>query len=286
MRKRSRQALLVTAALFSTGGVVIKTIHMPGLQIGSMRSGFAALALLLLAPETRRNWTLPVFGLSIMYALTLVTFSIANKLTTSADAIFLQDTSLLYILILSAVFLKERPKRADLILMVPLAIGISLFFVGSEAAVETAPNPRLGNLVAAFSGVCYATIVIGFRYFSRKGQESASAATVGLGNVLGCVLTLPFAWPLTAGHSVDWLLLAFLGVFQIGLAYFLMTRAMRWVPAFEASLLLLLEPVLNPIWTWLVYRERPGNLAMLGGALILGATAFRTWWGSRAPVVS
>lgn len=278
--------LLITAALFSTGGVVIKAIHMPGPQIGSLRSGFAALALMLLVPETRRNWNLPVLGLSLIYALTLVTFAIANKMTTSANAIFLQETATLYILVFSAILLRELPKRSDLILMIPLAVGMSLFFVGSEKAVGTAPHPRLGNLIAACSGICYAGIMIGFRYFSRGGNSDASAATAGLGNVLGCLLTLPFAWPLAAGRPVDWLMLAFLGIFQIGLAYFLMTRAMRWVPAFEASLLLLLEPVLNPIWTWLVYRERPSNLALLGGALILGATAVRTWWSSRAPAPS
>ncbi len=99
---RSRQMLLITAALFSTGGVVIKAIHMPGPQIGSLRSGFAALALMLLVPETRRNWNLPVLGLSLIYALTLVTFAIANKMTTSANAIFLQETATLYILVFSA----------------------------------------------------------------------------------------------------------------------------------------------------------------------------------------
>lgn len=278
---RSRQALLFTAALFSTGGVAIKAVHMSGVQVACARSGIAAIALLIVLPDARRNWNMRVLLLSVAYALTLVSFVIANRLTTGANAIFLQDTAPLYILILSAALLKEKPKRIDLWFLLPFAIAISLFFAGSERAVETATNPPLGNVIAAASGVFYALVIIGFRWMSRAGDEGGSLATVGLGNILGCLMCLPFALPLNDGRPVDWLILVYLGVVQIALAYFLMTKAMRRVPAVEASLLLLLEPVLNPLWTWLVYRERPGNLAILGGVLIIGATAARTWWSSR-----
>ncbi len=277
---RSRQALLVTAALFSTGGAAIKSIHMPGVQVASLRSGFAAIALFLFLPAARRHWNARVLLVSVAYAVTLALFVIATKLTTSANAIFLQETSTLYILILSTVFLKEKVARSDLWLMLPLAIGMALFFFGSETIVRTAPNPPLGNLFAAASGLSYALIVIGFRWLSRYGHEDAGIASVGLGNLLAFVLCLPFAFPFTPGRPVDWLILMYLGVFQIGLAYFLMTKAMRYIPAFEASLLLLLEPVLNPVWTWLIHRERPSNLALAGGALILCATAAKTFWSS------
>lgn len=279
---RSRQALLATAALFSTGGAAIKAVQMSGVQVACFRSGIAAIALLIFLPDARRNWNLRVLLLAIAYALTLVSFVLANRLTTSANAIFLQDTAPLYILVLSAFVLKEKPKRVDLWFMLPFAIAISLFFAGSERATQTASNPLLGNLIAAASGISYACVFIGFRWMSRGGDESGSVATVGLGNTLACLLCLPFAFPLVNAHSVNWLILVYLGVFQIGLAYFLMTKAMKHVPAVEASLLLLLEPVLNPVWTWLVYRERPGNPEILGGVLIIGATAARTWWSTRA----
>ena len=279
---RSRQALLLTAALFSTGGVAIKAVHMSGPLVACLRSGIAAIALFLFLPESRRKWNARVLLLAMAYALTLVSFVLANRLTTSANAIFLEDTAPLYILVLSAFFLKEKPRAIDLWLMLPFAVAISLFFVGSQRAVETAPNPLSGNILAAVSGVFYACVVVGFRWMSRDGDESGSVATVGLGNVLSCLICLPFAWPIPSGHSLDWGVLIYLGVVQIALAYFLMTKAMKRVPAVEASLLLLLEPVLNPIWTWLVYREQPGRLAIVGGLLIIGATAMRTWWGERS----
>lgn len=278
---RSRQALLVTAALFSTGGVAVKSVHMSGVQVACARSGIAAIALALILKDARRVWNWPVMLISVAYAFTLVTFVIANKLTTSADAIFLQDTAPLYILLLSGLVLRERPKRADLWFMLPLACGMALFFAGSEKAVGTAPNPPLGNLIAAASGVTYALIVVGFRWLSRGGDTQSSAATVIWGNAIGCLFCLPFAGRVVDSRPVDWLILIYLGVIQIALAYFLMTVAMRRVPALEASLLLLLEPVLNPIWTWLVYRERPGPLALAGGFLIIGATAARTWWSAQ-----
>ncbi len=280
---RSRQALLVAAALFSTGGVAIKAVHMPGVQVACLRSGIAAVALLLFLPQARRNWNGRVLLLAVAYALTLVTFALANRLTTGANAIFLEDSAPLYILALSAFLLKEKPRRIDLWVMLPFALGIACFFAGSEHAVVTATNPPLGNLLAAASGVFYALVVVGFRFFSRAGDAGASMATVGAGNVLACLLGLPFFYSFTAGGLADWLILVYLGVVQIALAYVLMTWAMKRVPAVEASLLLLLEPVLNPVWTWLVYREQPGKFAIAGGLLILGATAARTWWGARNP---
>lgn len=262
--------------------MAIKSVHFTGSQVACLRSAIAAATLSVFLPGARKNWNARVFLLGLAYAATLVLFVVANKLTTSANAIFLQDTAPLYILILGGLVLKERPMRADLCFMLPLAAGLGLFFAGSERAVDTAPNPRVGDLVAAASGITYAVLVVGFRWFARGGDDGSSIATVGLGNLLAAAICLPFAWPLAAGRPLDWLILLYLGAVQIGLAYFFMTRAMKHVPALEASLLLLLEPVLNPIWTWLVYRERPGNLALVGGALIIGATAAKTAWSARA----
>jgi len=273
---RSRRNLLLTAALFSTGGVAIKAVNLAGPQVACLRSGIAAVALMIFLPEARRNWNPRVCLLASVYALTLVCFVIANKLTTSANAIFLQDTAPLYILVLSAILLHERPRRADLWFMLVLACGLSLFFAGAEHPRDTATNPPLGNLFGAASGVFYAIVIVGFRWLSRGGDASGSLSVTGLGNLLAFVFCLPFAWPLAPGRPLDWAVLIYLGVFQIALAYLIMTRSMRHVSAVEASLLLLLEPVLNPVWTWMVYRERPANFALLGGALILGATVVRS----------
>ena len=272
-----RRKLLATAALFSTGGVCIKSVRMSGLQVACLRSAFAAMALLVFLPAARRNWNPRVFLVAIAYAVTLASFVIANKLTTGANAIFIQDSALIFILLLSAALLRERPGRADFVLMIPMAIGLALFFFGNERAVETASNPALGNLVACGSAISWSFVIVGFRWLARGSHNGGALQAATLGNLLACLFCLPFAWPLPSGRVTDWVLLVYLGVFQIGLAYVLMTGAMEFVPAVEASLLLLLEPVLNPIWIWLVWHERPSNLALAGGALILSATLARAW---------
>src|SRR5262249_34000696 len=97
---------------------------------------------------------------------------------------------------------------------------------------------------------------------------------------LAFLIGLPFALPVLAARPIDWVLVSGLGVIQIGVAYVFLTRAMRDVPALEASVLLLLEPAINPLWSWLVHGERPGPWAGAGGALIVGATALKTWLDS------
>jgi drug/metabolite transporter (DMT)-like permease len=283
---RGRRDILVTAALFSTGGVAIKSIQMAGIQISCLRSGIAAAALLLFLPGARRGWTRSVWLLALAYAGTLASFVMANKLTTSANAIFLQNTTPIYILVLGAVFLKEYPRRSDFVFLTPVAAGLLMCFFAEQRALATAPNPRLGNLFALASGLLYAVVITGFRWQARSGVQSAGVKTATVGNILACLLALPFALPFAAGRPLDWAILAYLGIFQIGFAYFLMTRAIGHVSAFETSLLLLLEPTLNPIWTWLVYRERPGDLAIAGGILILISTTIWTWWNTRRPAGS
>lgn len=99
------------------------------------------------------------------------------------------------------------------------------------------------------------------------------------GNVIVFLVSLPWALPLAppAGRAGDWLVVVYLGVVQLGLAYVFLARAIVRVPALEASLLLLVEPVLSPVWAWLVHGETPGPLAVVGGAVIITATGVKAW---------
>jgi DME family drug/metabolite transporter len=132
------------------------------------------------------------------------------------------------------------------------------------------------------SGVFWATTMMGMRWLASGAEGSGPAfATVLVGNVVACVACLAFALPVAA-TARDWAVIGYLGVFQIGAAYLCLTRAIRHVGALEASIILLAEPALNPLWAWLVHDERPGGWALLGGGVILGATVAKTWWDAMA----
>jgi DME family drug/metabolite transporter len=272
----SRLEVLAAAALFSSGGAVIKAVHLAGWQVAFLRSAIAAAALFLLMKEARRRPTLKVLGVGVAYAATLILFVLANKLTTSASAIYLQSTAPLYVLLLSPWLLRERIRGRDVLFMIALAAGLGLFFVGFDPVSATAPNPKLGNLLATASGLTWALTVMGLRALGRSG-ESWGPAGAFWGNVFAALLCLPFALPILAVRPMDWALVGYLGIFQIGVAYLFLIRGLVKVIAFEASLLLLLEPVLNPIWTWLVHGERPGVWSIAGAAVILVATAVKSW---------
>ena len=277
-----RLRLVAAAALFSTGGAAIKATALTGWQVASFRSGIAALAVLLLVPAARRAWSPRVALVSLVYAATMILFVVANKTTTAANAIFLQSAAPLYVLVLAPLLLGERARRLDLATMAAIAAGLALVLAGLPPAAATAPNPVLGNAAAVASGFVWALTLIGLRWLSAgEGGGDATLATVVGGNVLACLLCLPLALPVAGATTLDWSIVAYLGVFQIGLAYLMMTRGIRGVPALEASMLLLVEPALNPVIAWLVHDEAPGLLPTLGGALILLATVLRAWAASR-----
>ena len=218
---------------------------------------------------------------AVAYAATLVLFVAGNKLTTSANTIFLQSTAPLYLLLLGPWLLAERARRSDLLVLAVAACGLALFLVQAEPVQRTAPDPVQGNLCALGSGVCWAFTLVGLRWLSSGPTGGSAESAVVLGNVFAFLACAPWTFPIRGVRPLDGLLIAYLGVFQIGLAYALLVRGMRNARALEASLLLLLEPALNPIWTWLVHRETPSSWALAGGALVLAATTGKSVFDMR-----
>lgn len=284
---KSRLLILAAAVLWSTAGAVMKSCDLSGWQIAGGRSLIAGIFLFLVLPKGRRLPNLPILLTSLAYAATVVLFALANKLTTAANAIFLQDTAPLWVLVFSFWLLGERPQRSALSSVPVFGLGLCLFFVD-----ELSPGQLAGNLVALASGVAFAFCIVGLRraHVARSGpvdtrshehaepssDGSASAASLIAGNALAALVTLPFWFSGPVPDSADLLILVYLGVFQLGLAYVCFARGMAHTSALEASLLALLEPVLNPIWTFLVVGERPGTWALAGAAIILVATVWRT----------
>jgi len=198
---RAHAAILATALLFSTGGAAIKACGLNAWQVASFRSGVAAVALALLVPAARRvSWR--VLLVAVAYAATLVSFVLANKLTTAAQAVFLQAAAPLYVVFLERWLLGTRMARRDLPILAAIGIGVALLFVGSGQAYVTAPDPVRGNVIAVASGVFYAFLMVGLRWLAADAgapRGTAAAATLW-GNVLAFAAALPFALPVLASR--------------------------------------------------------------------------------------
>jgi DME family drug/metabolite transporter len=264
----TRGVLLVAGAalLWSTGGIGIKTLPDPALKVAFFRSAFAAVALIaLLRPRPRRLSA--AFWIAVAsYAACLTTFVVATKGTTAANAIFLQYSGVVWVLLLSPVVLKEPFRARDVIAVSFALCGMALFFVGKFGSGGTA------DLVALASGVFFAVLVLSLRRERGGGAEAA----VTYGNVLAAILLFPFVREDLALSARSALILLCLGLFQIAGAYTLFVHGLQHVTATQATLVSMLEPVSNPVWVFLFLGERPSPFAALGGAIVLGAIAWRS----------
>ncbi len=271
-----RLLIVLGAVLFSTGGAAIKGTAFTGWQVAGLRSGIAFLTLLVLVPAVRRGWSWRLLPVALAYSATLILFVLANKLTTAANTIFLQSTAPLYLLFLGPLVLHERLHRRDLFFMVALAAGVCLLFLSFDSPTATAPAPLAGNLLAAAAGVTWALTLLGLRWLAVSSGAGSAASAAALGNLVTFAICAWWVFPVATGATQDWWLVVYLGVVQIGVAYALVTAGMNRVSALEASLLILVEPVLNPFWAWVFLDEVPGALALAGGLIILISIATRT----------
>jgi drug/metabolite transporter, DME family len=280
---KSRLSVFAAALLFSTGGAAIKACSLSSWQVAGFRSGIAAAVLYVALPGARRGWTSRTWMVGLAYAATMILFVLANKLTTSANAIFLQSTAPLYLLLLGPLVLREPLRKVDMAVISMVAAGAMLLLRGSENAIVTAPDSGRGNGMALAAGVTWALTITGLRWMGKRaGHRDSSAATVIAGNLIAFAVCLPLAIPVEHTRVTDLAVLLYLGIFQVSLAYVFLTRSLREVPGLEAATLLLIEPVFNPVWTWIVHGERPGAAALLGGFLIIAAAFGGTVWRLKA----
>ena len=256
--------VLAAALLWSTGGLFIKWVKLSGLELSFGRSLLAAITV---AIFTRREG----FGLnsvtalaSLLYAALLLLFVLATKETTAANAIFLQYTAPVYLLIFEPLFYKEKFRSRDLIVVIVCVLGMSLFFVG-----KLRPQDVTGNLLALGSGFCFACYFLLLRHSKSRAVNRASSVIYG--NLILVLIAAPAALKVLPQISrFDALGIAYLGIVQIGIAYTLFTVAMaRGVRSLDAGIVGYVEPVLNPIWVFLAIGERPTSWAILGGAIIV-----------------
>jgi drug/metabolite transporter (DMT)-like permease len=269
--------VLAAALLWSTGGLFIKATTLSGLALSSGRSLLGAITV---AIFTRREG----FGLNtvsaiaaVLYAVLLVLFVLATKQTTAANAIFLQYTAPVYILLFEPVFYKEPFRLRDLIAVVLCMGGMSLFFVG-----QLRPQDVTGNLLALASGFCFAIYFLLLRH--SKSRNVNRASSVIYGNAIVAIVCGPFlVISLRQGIGLaDVGAVAYLGIIQIGLAYTFFTLAMaRGLRSLDAGIVGYIEPVLNPIWVFLFLGERPGKWALVGGLIIIASVLLHMLAGAR-----
>jgi len=269
MTPERRGILLVAAAalLWSTGGIGIKWLSEPPLKIAFYRSATAAVALFLIFRPRVWRWT-PAFLIGISsYAACLTTFVLATKWTSAANAIFLQYCGVVWVLILAPLILGEPFHRRDAAAIAVAFCGMLLFF-----ASRFESRGYAGEIAALASSIFFATLVLSLRRERGGGAE----AVVTYGNVLAALALFPFVRGNLAVDAPSAVVLTFLGVVQIGCAYALFVAGLKHVTATQASLVGMLEPVSNPVWVFLFLGERPAALSILGGAIVLGAIAWRT----------
>jgi drug/metabolite transporter, DME family len=285
-----RLALLAAAALFSTGGAALKACRLGTWEVAGFRAVLGGLTVLALVPAARRGFSRGAWAVGAAYAVSGFLFVGANKATTAASTIFLQSTSPLYIAVLGHWLLHERVRRRDAVFMAALALGLALLIWGTPAPSRTAPDPWRGNVLALLCGLSVAVMMVGLRWLARgpaasaaEGPGGSAPAAVVLGNLLMVAAALPSALPFRGLQASDAAVLLWLGVFQIGAAYALMLHGLRHVPVLEATLLMFIEPVLSPIWAFLVHGEQAGPWTIAGGAVVLAATAAQMAYAHRRP---
>ena len=269
--RRSVVFLILAAILWSTSGLFIKLLDWQPMAILGGRSFFSALLFLAYLRPHRLRWTrLEVLG-AVCYVAAELTFIMATKLTTAANAIFLQYAAPIYLILLGWWFLGERPKRVDLMVLPVIFCGLALFLRDDLSA-----SGKAGNVLALISGVAMAVW-----FLAMRGQKAgAPANTILLGNLIGAVIGLPFF--LRADLTpVNLTIIIYLGVCQLGLAGLLYSAAIKHVPVLESTIILMLEPILNPIWVFIALGETPGPAALMGATLVLGATLWRASYGAR-----
>ena len=196
---------------------------------------------------------------------TNILFSVANKMTTSANAIVLEFTAPIFLIVFTVVFFKQRPKRLDLAACIVVFGGIVFFFADGLAMGQ-----GLGNFFALLSGVTYAVV-----FLINDMPDSDAISSVFWGNVISAVIGLPFVFGETDFSFIPILSIVILGVFQVAIAYILLVIGLKTTPPVTACLVSGIEPVLNPILVAIFYREVMSTYAMIGAVIVIfGVVAY------------
>lgn len=261
----------IASLLWSTGGMFIKLVDWNPISIAGSRSFVAALVMLVYIKKPKFTKSKPQILGTITTCTTMLFFIMANKLTTSANAILLQYTAPIFVAILGVWILKEKIKWYDVVSIAVVFLGMILFFIDNVSIGNT-----LGDIIAIFSGFFLACMTISF----RLQKDGSALDTTFFGNVLTFIIAIPFLFT----SSLDFksiIIIGIMGVIQLGIPYIFYVNATKYLTALEAILITVIEPLLNPLWVFIFTGEKPGTYAIIGGLVIIFAVLARGIYVSR-----
>ena len=255
--------VLISAVLFSMGGLCVKMVPWSPLTINGVRNLIALMVFGIYLKVTHHKLVINkavLFG-AVCMASTTTLYCMANKLTTAANAIVLQFTAPIFVIFLVWLFFKDRPKKLDVLACIFVLVGILFFFVDSIAS-----GNMLGNIFAVLSGACYAGV-----FMMNSFPDSDPQSSVFLGQAISAATCVWFVAGETdfGAAAIGGILI--LGIFQVAVAYIFMAKGLEDTPAVTASLTSAVEPILNPIWVALVFHEIVTPLSLVGAVIVVGS---------------
>jgi len=259
-------AIVIAAILWSTGGIFIKLTTLSSMQISFFRCLFAAFVFLIVFKKALLKVNLFTFVNAGFYAAVLILYVIATKTTTAANAVFLQYTAPIYVLIFEPLINKTKYEKINIITIAVCFIGLTLFFTGRLSS-----GNFYGNIIALLSGVAFAAFLLGM----RKNKKEHQFVSIFYGNILVVLISAYSIFKLDTISVSNFLMVSYLGIFQVGAAYIIFAYGLKRVLAVEASLISMIEPVLNPFWVLIGYGEVPSLMAVIGGVIILITVSLR-----------
>tara|TARA_B100000989_G_C19437190_1_gene425664 strand:+ start:121 stop:954 length:834 start_codon:yes stop_codon:yes gene_type:complete len=265
-RKNAIVLLLVAGAMWSLGGLLIKSIPWHPLAISGMRGGIAAIVIYAFSKDKKIIITFDKILAACFYTLVVTLFVISNKLTTAGNAILLQYTAPVYVALFGYMFLGEKSTLIDWVTILILLGGLTLFFLD-----DLSFDGYLGNAIAILSGMSFAALTITL----RKQKDNNPSDSILLGNILTLIIGLPLIVSGTSFNLHSIILILILGIIQLGVPYIFYTTAIKHVTALDAIIFPVIEPILNPILVFFILGEALGPWAFLGGSLVLGSVVFR-----------
>jgi drug/metabolite transporter (DMT)-like permease len=266
---RGRLLILAAATLWSSAGVFIKFLDLHPLTIVFYRSFFASLVFVPFVQRKDWRFDAPILVSVVSYTAAISAFVSANKLTTAANAIVLQYTAPIFVFIFSRLVLGERISKLNGLALAASMIGVGIISLDSVGAPE-----MTGIILALLSGVLFAAYMVNL----PRIKEVSPVYLTWINNLVCALLLL---WLVKSQLTLalgEILILAVMGTVQLGIPYFLFSKGLRTVPLQEASLIALVEPVLNPLWVALTVGEIPSVATLAGGGMILVGLGLRYAW--------